>query len=451
MSIAMAVYFGLKLSGEDQSIYLVGETTHGHHQIEMACTLCHKKAFGGAGVLQDACISCHGEEMKLVEDSHPKSKFTDPRNAERVAKLDARFCVTCHREHRPHMSGPMGVTLPQDFCFLCHADIAKDRPSHKDLPFETCASGGCHNFHDNRALYEDFLLKHSDEPDMLPIQKVAIRKKTSPVRPVSNRPLTPLTEAEADASFEMKADVHLMAEWSGTAHAKNGVNCSDCHTVKNQETGLEAWENTPNEHACKTCHDTQVKGFLSGKHGMRLASDLPAMTPNIAKARMKDDAGEKAMGCVSCHGAHAFDTRKAAVDACLVCHDDEHSRAYETSPHFVLFRNEAADSEKAGSGVSCASCHMPRFVHREEGVDQVQVQHNQSWNLRPNEKMIREVCLNCHGLRFSMDALADVALIKGNFSEKPRRHIESIDWAKKRVFEKKKKQEEGRGESSRSL
>ena len=32
------------------------------------------------------------------------------------------------------------------------------------MGFETCASAGCHNFHDNRALYEDFLIKHANTP-----------------------------------------------------------------------------------------------------------------------------------------------------------------------------------------------------------------------------------------------------------------------------------------------
>ena len=40
------------------------------------------------------------------------------------------------------------------------------------------------------------------------------------------------------------------------------------------------------------------------------------------------------------------------------------------------------------------------------------VQHNQNETLRPNEKMIRTVCLNCHGTSFSIDSLADDELIE---------------------------------------
>ena len=38
-----------------------------------------------------------------------------------------RYCVTCHREHRPGITRAMGVTMPDDYCFHCHQDIAKDR------------------------------------------------------------------------------------------------------------------------------------------------------------------------------------------------------------------------------------------------------------------------------------------------------------------------------------
>ena len=76
--------------------------------------------------------------LKAENDSHPLSKFTDPRNADRIDGLDARYCVTCHQEHRPGITRAMGVTLPDDYCFHCHHDIAKDRPSHAGLKFTTC-------------------------------------------------------------------------------------------------------------------------------------------------------------------------------------------------------------------------------------------------------------------------------------------------------------------------
>jgi hypothetical protein len=63
------------------------------------------------------------------------------------------------------------------------------------------------------------------------------------------------------------------------------------------------------------------------------------------------------------------------------------------------------------------------------GARVVRVQHNQNANLRPNEKMIREVCMHCHGLGFSIDALADPKLVEANFRGSPARHIQSIEMA----------------------
>ena len=63
-------------------------------------------------------------------------------------------------------------------------------------------------------------------------------------------------------------------------------------------------------------------------------------------------------------------------------------------------------------------------------------------NLRPNEKMLRTVCMDCHGLGFSIDALADEKLINNNFNGMPSVHVESIDLVKRRL-EKRKRPKEG--------
>jgi hypothetical protein len=145
---------------------------------------------------------------------------------------------------------------------------------------------------------------------------------------------------------------------------------------------------------------------------MRLAVGLPPMEPALSRIPMRADA-RGVLGCTSCHGAHAFDTRRAAADACLACHADEHSLAWERSPH-------------ASGGVSCATCHLPR-VRDESG--RILVSHNQNDFLRPNEKQIRAVCMQCHGLGFSIDALADSALVRRCFAGRPARQVESIRFA----------------------
>ena len=439
-TLVIVVSLSIPLLTDDKSVYLPGTTTHGHHQIEMSCSSCHSSAFGGKEVLQNACVNCHGAELKAVDDSHPKSKFTDPRNAYRLEKLDARYCMTCHVEHRPEQTHAMGVTVADDFCFQCHADVADDRPSHKGMAFTSCATGGCHNFHDNTALYEDFLIKHLHEPDMLPQSHILQRDLRVAFETIAGFDMTPLSAAQADAPKGIHIQAKDMKDWLTTAHAKSGVNCLDCHGVK--ETGVEKlkWVEQPGMESCKSCHVRESEGFLQGKHGMRIEAGLSPMQVEWAKQPMRADVHERQLNCLSCHAVHEFNTRIASVDACLDCHADKHSLAFKDSPHFRLFEDETAGKLARGNGVSCATCHMPRTLHKGGDVEHVLVEHNQNRNLRPNEKMIRSVCMSCHGLGFSIDALADKKLIENNFSGSAQKHVQSLDLAERRIGDKAKSQ-----------
>jgi len=432
VTAAMASYLTYRLRGPDPTAFLPGRTSHGHHQIELACTACHTPLMG---VKEDACITCHGAELKLANDSHPKAKFTDPRNADLLLRLDAANCVTCHREHVPEQTRAMGVTLPDDYCFHCHQDTVKERESHRNYAFNSCATAGCHNYHDNSALYEDFLAKHLKEPAHKEPQAVATRNLAEFLAAAGRTPRSALGEGDTDAPADVKREPGLLHDWVDTAHARAGINCADCHNVENPVTRTLAWTDRPGHAACAKCHQDETEGFLAGKHGMRLAQNLTPMTPAQARLPMKAGAAHRDLSCVSCHGAHRFDTRPAAMDSCLGCHDDAHSRAYQASPHFALWQDELAGKAAPGTGVSCATCHLPREVHERDGERRVLVQHNQNLHLRPNEKMIRTVCLNCHGLEFTLDALADPALVRTNFTGRPAHHVESLDLVARRLLE----------------
>ncbi len=429
---AMTVYLTNRLRGPDRRVFLPGPATDGHYQIELSCNACHTPLMG---VKEESCIGCHGAELKLANDSHPKSKFTDPRHADRLNLIRADNCVTCHREHSPKMTRPMGVTMPDDYCYYCHQQTLADRPSHKNFSFNSCATAGCHNYHDNTALYEDFLVKHAKEPHLKDVAVRPARNLVAYLResgPWVEKP--PLTARDADATARVAGNSSLVGEWAATAHARAGINCKGCHEVQNPTDG-KRWSNKLDHTACVSCHQDEVKGFVASRHGMRRAQDLPPMQPGLARQLMKSEAAHRDLSCTACHGAHTFDPKNAAVEACLSCHDDTHSLAYKSSPHFRLWEAEVAGKASAGSGVSCATCHLPREIHEADGMNRVLVQHNQNLNLRPNEKMIRSVCLDCHGLEFSIDALADRALILTNFTGRPSRHIESIDLALRRQVE----------------
>lgn len=404
-----------------QTAFLPGSTTRGHHQIENDCQVCHTP---GMGVKTDACNQCHAEDLKKHRDSHPKAKFTDPRNADRLKAIAADECVTCHREHNPAITHAMGVTQPDDYCILCHQDVAVERPTHAGLPFAGCSASGCHNYHDNTALYESFIDKRKEEP--------ALRAKPRvPVREPLPEPKTPT----APGPFPSDTDAKVLHDWQASAHARAGVSCLECHQLGDVS---KPWIPKPSFDSCARCHEPEVKGFRSGMHGMRVAAGLSPMTPAQARIPMLASAAHRELTCNSCHAPHAYDTKKAAADACMSCHDDGHTRAYEASPHASLWRAELAGTGPAGSGVSCATCHLPRSA-RYDADDNlvVSVEHNQNANLRPNDKMIRTVCLDCHGMPVVLDALADRALIDRNFDGPPGVHVESIDLILKRAAAKK--------------
>ncbi len=401
------------------SVFLPGRTTHGHHQIEMQCTSCHDP-FGG--VQDDACLKCHQEELKASRDTHPKSKFDDPAKAVLLEKINAQHCLTCHKEHVPGQTHPMGVTVPLDYCLYCHEGIAEERPSHKGLAFQSCSASGCHNYHDNTALYEKFLTDHADEPNVRSDPRLPVRSFVE-----TNKALNITKE---DVPDDQQFDHLILADWTETMHARAGVNCMGCHKSESSE-----WMSKPGMETCKKCHEGNVESFLQGLHGMRLASGLSPLMPRMAELPMKPHSLHSELNCMACHDDHRFDTQFAAADACLTCHNDRHSLAYNGSSHEKLWRDELSGKGEAGTGVSCASCHMPREEKR-SGV--VTVSHNQNATLEPNEKMIRSVCINCHGLQFTLDSLADRKLIDACFSTKPNVDVESIRMAVERMNSRRK-------------
>jgi len=473
-----AAAFGFKtlfVSG-DQTMLLPGETTGVHHQFEIACATCHTSdAFADVGKVRKdinkTCVTCHKDELKASDDSHPKKKFTNPRMASYWEQVDARYCTTCHIEHVPEDTLAGMLTLPGDYCVACHSegeqDVRVERPSHAGLTFDTCASAGCHNYHDNRALYEAFLVKHGNEPWLLP-QAVLPAAATARARARATDPAAiEAYIASVAAPDDAQKDPTIAHDWAASAHAAADVDCAGCHAPK-AETAAEVtanWIEAPDEAVCESCHRAEAKTFALGRHGMRdhpeiakprkaksvlkslgmkkppegLISALetyladpdvpPQMSTAEARVPLLPDAHGQNLTCNTYHKPHEQDLEFAAVEACLTCHADDHSQAFKDSPHYQLYTAELAGDLPPGSGVTCATCHMPKT----EKGGKVVSNHNQNDTLRPNEKMIRPVCMSCHGLGFAIDALADPGLIARNFSGQPDRHIESIDWALKRV------------------
>ncbi len=424
LSLTLAVGLYDQLAGStDPSLFMPGPLSDGHHQFTDQCEICHAHPFDGSEAIEQRCVECHGETRVKPHDSHPKSKFDDPRNADLLAKIDASSCMTCHQEHKTAITLKDGFTQPVDFCAHCHANIGEERPSHADMAFSSCKDAGCHNFHNNRAIYTDFLIKHLDEKDLLDKRRVKAREFARILEelmeyPHDDYPVEALTSDDADAPGQMNTDPHLQRSWAASSHAKSGVNCSACHSPDNSNSD---WSDTVPYTVCQNCHHLEVERFQGGRHGMRWSAGLPDMPIREARLLMRQTALHQTVNCHSCHNAHDYDSQYAAVDACVQCHADQHTQAYEQSPHARLWAAERENSAPPGSGVSCATCHMPRIAFdMNDWASRIMVDHNQSANLSPNTKMARTVCLHCHGLDFTLKALADPQQILNNFATRPK-------------------------------
>ena len=213
-------------------------------------------------------------------------------------------------------------------------------------------------------------------------------------------------------------------QWATSAHALNDVNCASCH----QDSETKAFVANPTHESCQSCHENAVETFLLGKHGIRLLEEMSPLTPAMARLPMKHDAFDKQMTCNACHDVHTVDTMQASVDSCLTCHNDTHSLNYENSKHAqAVFANRELP-RPSDQMVTCATCHLPRTAQEKvDGTTAVKVNHNNTYLLKPQDRMVGDVCMNCHGLEYSYNSIFDDDLVEANFDRPPTLSLETFD------------------------
>ncbi len=223
-----------------------------------------------------------------------------------------------------------------------------------------------------------------------------------------------------------------VAQWSTSAHALADVNCSSCHQTEDTQTFVAV----PDHESCRSCHESETETFLLGKHGIRLLEGESPLTPALARLPMKAAAHNKVMNCNACHDVHAVNTMTAAVDACLTCHNDTHSLNYADSPHGLQFA-ETVDLPRPGSdSVSCATCHLPRYQEGRQEDAPVWVNHNNTYTLKPRDRLVKDVCMNCHGMEFSYSSIFDDELVEANFAHPPTIELETLEMARVRAADR---------------
>jgi hypothetical protein len=232
----------------------------------------------------------------------------------------------------------------------------------------------------------------------------------------------------------------IVAEWKKSTHAREKVDCMDCHKGKEGDKGVVQHEKnkagkeffvttivTPKN--CANCHEKEVKQQQASHHakgGQILASLDNIMGEVIGGpaavnagcrqchgAEVKVDAAGEATyetwpntgigrqnldgsrgSCAACHTRHSFSSAQARQpETCGKCHlgpDHPQIEVYQESKHGILFNAKKDEmnlkSKKWVVGVdytaapTCATCHMS--ATRTQGVTH-DVGERISWTLRP--------------------------------------------------------------------
>ncbi|MEM6451120.1 MAG: cytochrome c3 family protein [Cyanobacteria bacterium P01_D01_bin.105] len=209
-------------------------------------------------------------------------------------------------------------------------------------------------------------------------------------------------------------------QWQTSAHALNNINCTSCHQAEEDNAFIAS----PTHESCQSCHESAVDTFLLGKHGIRLLEDASPLQPKMARLPMQHDAFTQQMNCNTCHNVHTTNTVQASVDACLTCHNDNHSLNYQNSQHgkavFAAITDNPTLPRPDETMVTCATCHLPRTAQKKgDSTLLVKVNHNNTYNLKPRDRMVGDVCMNCHGVEYSYNSIFDDELVEANFDRPP--------------------------------
>lgn len=225
-------------------------------------------------------------------------------------------------------------------------------------------------------------------------------------------------EARADKVTQSQLE-EIKQQWRGSAHALAEVNCSSCH----QDEATKQLVAQPTQESCRSCHENSVETFLLGKHGIRTLESLSPLTPAMAHLPMKESAHDLRMDCNSCHNVHSVNTAVAATDSCLSCHNDNHSLNYKNSPHAGIVSNLSELPRPNQQAVTCATCHLPRTKVGET----VLVNHNNTYTLLPRDRMVKEVCISCHGVEHAYNSIFDDEIVEANFDRSPTKMLETFE------------------------
>ncbi|BBO75988.1 hypothetical protein DSCW_34050 [Desulfosarcina widdelii] len=237
----------------------------------------------------------------------------------------------------------------------------------------------------------------------------------------------------------------IHADWSGSVHAKVGVDCAKCHRARNTTETLKSHlDHTKIPVAtvvspthCAGCHPQQVEEYARSKHAntheimwkvdhwlndgmnnsierttgcyachgtiVEVEDGRPAAGtwPNVGVGRINPDGSLGS--CSSCHTRHRFSLVEARKpEACDQCHlgpDHPQIEIYNESKHGTIYHAEGDDWQwypddrqwKAGRDYrvpTCAACHMSAAAgvpYTHDTTERLSWETQAPRTVRPNE------------------------------------------------------------------
>ncbi len=281
--------------------------------------------------------------------------------------------------------------------------------------------------------------------------KPAAKTKAAPAQKVSE-------QGQACLACHSDSTPGVVAQWRGSSHAKNGVDCYSCHQADAKDPATfdhygqkiavivtpnycsrchaaEGKEFEKSHHSraaqfigsldnmlgeiveggpaavngCRQCHGSEVKYLGEGKFDA-------ATWPNSGIGRVNPDGSRGT--CAACHGRHSFSSAQARQpENCGKCHmgpDHPQIEIYNESKHGIQFRANVAKmnleskswvvGKDYSAAPTCATCHMSATANQKVTHD---VGDRISFTLRPavsfkleewekRRGAMKDVCSNCH-------------------------------------------------------
>lgn len=185
----------------------------------------------------------------------------------------------------------------------------------------------------------------------------------------------------------------IVGDWQISKHARNGVECSDCHGEEHTSAADVAKARIPTPETCGECHAKRVAEFKKGKHALAWAAMKAMPTahyqPMALMEGMKGCGGCHKIGlktekeiqalsreghafgvasCDACHTRHTFSVEEARQpQACQTCHmgfDHPQWEMYSSSKHGVRYLlKQSGVLPKEAAAPTCQTCHMPDGDH----------------------------------------------------------------------------------------